>query len=188
MTLPTTLTAGDTFAATVAVPAYPASAGWVAKLRLVARTGSSAPIDLTAAAAGDDHLFTAAAAVTVDWPALAHTAVLWVEKGAEKFSVSQTQLTIAPDLRARGGGIDTRSLPRKTLDDLIAARAAWATTNGRTRRYKIGDREREFASAAELDAEIRFWQTQIAQEDAAARLAAGLPGRNRILTRFTRPR
>jgi hypothetical protein len=160
----------------------------VAKLRLVARTGSSSPIELTAAASGDDHAFTVAAGTTAAWAALAYTVALWVEKGAEKYTVSQAQLTVAPDPRALAAGTDTRTPPRKTLDDLLAARAVWATTNGRTRRYKIGDREREFASAAELDAEIRFWQGQLAQEDAAARLAAGVPSRNRILTRFTRPR
>jgi hypothetical protein len=143
---------------------------------------------LTAAGAGDNHVFMAAASATANWLPLAYTVALWVEKGAEKYTISQGQLTVAPDPRALAAGTDTRSVPRKTLDDLIAARAVWATTNGRTRRYKIADREREFASAAELDAEIRFWQGQLAQEDAAARLAAGLPGRNRILTRFVRPR
>lgn len=186
--LPTTHTAGDTFAAPVSLAAYPASAGWAAKLRLVPRAAGGTVVELTAAAAGDGFQFTALPAVTTDWVAGAYSSVLWVERGADKYTVAQGQLQIAPDPRTLAAGADTRSLPRKTLDDLLAARAVWASTQGRTRRYKIGDREREFNTAAELDAEIRFWQGQLANELAAERLAAGLRPRNRILTRFVRPR
>lgn len=187
--LPTTHTAGDTFTALVSLAAYPSSAGWSAKLRLVPRAAGGTPIELTATpAAGDGFAFQAAAGATASWTAGAYTSVLWVEKGADKFTVTQGQLQLAPDPRTIPAGTDTRSLPRKTLDDLLAARAVWASSQGRVRRYKIADTEREFNTAAELDAEIRFWQGQLASEDAAARLASGLRPRNRILTRFVRPR
>lgn len=187
--LPTTHTAGDTFNALVSLAAYPSSAGWAAKLRLVPRTTGAQAIDLTASpAAGDGFAFLALAAATSQWAPGAYTSVLWVERGGDKFTVLQAQLQLAPDPRTIPAGTDTRSLPRKTLDDLLAARAAWARTQGRVRRYKIADTEREFNTAAELDAEIRFWQGQLASELAAERLAAGLRPRNKILTRFVRPR
>lgn len=188
MTLPAAHTAGDTFVYTASLAAYPASAAWVGKLRLVPRAAGGAVIELTAAAAGNDHAFTASAATTSAWAAGDYAVVQWVEKAGEVHTTDTGQLTVAPDPRTIAVGTDTRSIARRTLADLIAARSTWATTQGRTRRYKIGDREREFASAAELNQEIAFWQGQLAVEDNAARLAAGLAPKNRILTRFTRPR
>lgn len=188
MTLPTTHTAGDTFTHTASLAAYPASSAWVGKLRLVPRAAGGAAIELTATASGDDHTFTASAATTTNWPAGDYTLVQWVEKAGEVRTTETGQLTVAANPRTIAVGTDTRSIARRTLADLIAARSTWATTQGRTRRYKIGDREREFASAAELSQEIAFWQGQLAVEDNASRLAQGLRPKNRILTRFTRPR
>ena len=182
-----THSAGDTFTGSVSSPAFPASAGWVGKLRLVSRAAGPAPIEATATADGDDHLFSVAATTTAAWVAGAYSRIVWVERAGEIRTLSQDQFAITPDLRTLSAGTDTRSLPRRTLDDLLAARAQWATTQGRTKRYKIADREREFASAADLNAEIDFWQRQLAAEESAARLAAGLKPRNRILTRFVRP-
>lgn len=186
--LPATLIAGDTFAHTETWADYPASAGWVGKLRLVARTGVAAPVELTAAASGDAQLFSASAVTTAAWTAGAYTAVLWAEKAGEVRTVRSDQVAIAPDPRAIAAGTDTRGLAQKTVDDLKAARSEWARTQGRTRSYKIADRERTYATSAELDAELRYWEGQLAAENAAARLAAGFRPKNRILTRFTRPR
>ena len=183
-----THTAGDTFRAELLLPAYPASAGWVGKLRLAPRAAGGTVVTLDATAFGDTHVWQASAVVTANWAAGVYTRVRWVERGAESYTVDQDEFTVAPNPRALAAGADLRSLPQRTLDDLIAARAAWAVTQGRTRRYKIADREREFATSAELDAEIRFWQVQLIQEQAAARLAAGHRPRNNVFVRFSRPR
>lgn len=188
MTLPSTHTAGDTFTHVASLADYPASASWVGKLRLVPRAAGGSAVEVTSTASGDDHLFTVAAATTGNWPAGDYTLVQWVEKAGEVHTTETGQLTVVANPRSIAVGTDTRSVARRTLADLIAARSTWATTQGRTRRYKIGDREREFASAAELSQEIAFWEGQLAVEDNAARLAQGLRPKNRILTRFTRPR
>lgn len=188
MPLPTTHTAGDTLTATVAWPSYPASAGWVGKLRLVPRDGAGTPVDITAAASGDSHVFTAAAAATATWPAGAYTAVQWAERASEVRTVDSIQLTVLPNPRSLVAGSDTRSVARATLDRLIAARSTWVLGQGGARRIKVGDREKEFFTAVELSLEIAYWEAQVAQEDSDARLAKGAPARNRIFTRFTRPR
>lgn len=188
MTLPTTHTAGDTFTHLATLADYPASAGWVGKLRLVPRSVGGSVVELTATASGSSYAFAATATATASWAAGGYTLVLWVELGAVKYTAESGQFTVAADPRAIAAGTDSRSQARRTLDDLMAARATWAVSQGRTRSYKIGDRERVFATAAELDQEIQFWTAQLASETAAARLAQGLRPKNRLLVRFTRPR
>lgn len=188
MTIPSQIVAGDTFSATESWPDYPASQGWVGKLRLVPRD-SGAPIELVASASGDAFAFSAGATTTAGWAAGQYSALAWVEKAGEVHTVGSTvQLVVAPNPRALSGALDTRSQARKTLDDLLAARAAWSVSQGRVRRYTIADRQREFATPAELDAEIAFWQARVNQEEASAREAAGKPRQNRVLVTFTRPR
>lgn len=182
------LVAGDTLNFLTNTPGYSAADGWVLKFRLAPRTGANSVIDITTTAEGGDHRTAVAAATTANWAPDNYSWASWVELGTEQYSVGSGQMVIKPNPRTIAAGADLRSVPRKTLDDLLAARATWAVSNGRTRRYKIGDREREFASAAELDAEIRFWQGQLNEELVAERLATGRPPLNRLHVRFTRPR
>lgn len=185
-----THTAGDTFTRLSTWPAYPAGAGWVGKLRLIPRStaGGAAVIELTAAADGDTFRFTAAASATAGWVAGAYALAEWVERAGEVHSTGADELMLAANPRSLAAGTDGRSLAVRTLADLIAARATFVATQGRVASYKVGDRERTFRTAAELNAEIRFWEDQVAAENQANRLAQGLAPRNRILVRFTRPR
>lgn len=185
-----THTAGDTFTRLRSWPAYPAGAGWVGKLRLIPRStaGGAAVIDLTATADGDAYRFTAAASATANWVAGAYALAEWVELAGAVHSTGTDELLLAPNPRSLAAGTDGRSLAVRTLADLIAARAQFATTQGRVASYKIGDRERTFRNPAELNQEIAYWENQVAAEQQANRLAQGLAPRNRILVRFTRPR
>lgn len=188
--MPQTHTAGDTLTLTRTWPDYPAGAGWVGKLRLVPRSaaGGAAPIELTAAAVGDQHQFTALAATTAAWVAGSYAMAFWVERGADVVTTGTDELQLLPNPRTLAAGTDTRTLAARTLADLLTARASFVATQGRVATYKIGDRERTFRNAAELNQEIAFWQAQVDNQTQAARLAAGLRPRNRILVRFSRPR
>ena len=181
-------TAGDSFSTLRSWPAYPAGDGWVLKLRLVPRSNAGSVINLTAAAEGDDHRFSALAAATASWAAGGYGWAEWAERGAEVYTTATGQATIAPDPRGAAAGADSRSLAQKTLDDLLAAKAQWDASAGRQRRYKIGEREMEFASESEIVDKIRFWEGRVTLEKVNAALAAGKPSKNRILTRFVRPR
>lgn len=186
--IPAKFNAGDSFTALESLPQYPASAGWVASLRLVARTHGNTAATITGTAEGDAHRLTAPASATAQWAADAYTWVLWVDRAGESATVATGQLRVLPNLRTAPAGADGRSLARRTLDDLMVAKAGWDTSGGRTRRYKIADREMEFNTEAEIIQKISFWEAQVAKEAAADRLAAGGRPRNRILTRFVRPR
>lgn len=187
---PTPITAGDTLTATAAWSQYPSTDGWNGFLRLIPRAGAGGPIDIVGQAADDGtHLFVVDAATTASWTAGDYGVVGWVERGGEVHTTTTgDQVTVAPDPRTATAAVDTRSLARRTRDDLIAARAAWASSQGRVRRYKVGDREREFATSAELNAELEFWESRVLAEQIQADAAAGKPPQNRVLVRFTRPR
>lgn len=159
-----TLNAGGSYTELVTAASYPASAGWVLKSRFTPRAAGGAAVALTAAAEGDSHRFTATAAVTATWAAGAYSWVQWAERGSDSYTVATGQLQVLPNLRTLAVGTDTRSQAQRALDDCRAAYAAWTPL---TKRYKVGDREREFNSAAEILTTIRYWEQQVAREAAA---------------------
>jgi hypothetical protein len=163
----TQLIAGDSLSILTSVADRPATDGWTLKLRMVPR-GAGSVIALTAAAEGASYRFTAAAASTASYAAGNYTWATWVERGAESYSVESGQLVIAPDPRTAAAGYDGRSLAQRTLDDLRAAFATFSATGGTTRRYRIGDREREFNSAADILTLLRYWEQQVEAEDVLA--------------------
>lgn len=186
----TTHTAGDTFREVVDLPAFPSADGWVLKLRLIARAGNAAPIEITGTGAADGraHQLQALAATTADWPAGEYGWVTWVERSGDSFTVASGQITVKPDPRQLTGSLDTRTLAERTLADLEAAYASFVTTRGAVKRYRIMERETEFQSADEIQRQIKFWADKVRAEKEAARIAAGGAPRNRIKLRFTRPR
>lgn len=172
--LPTSLRAGYTWRLAVAAAdiGYAASDGWALKARFTPRAAGAA-IDVNAAAAGDDFLFDVAAAATAGWVAGLYTQAWWVEHGDGRVEpVGDVQATILPNLRNLPAGTDTRTQAEKALDDARAAFAAWTPSS---RRYRIGDREREFNSAAEIRQVISHWEGEVARERGQA--APGQGGR-----------
>lgn len=169
MTTPTSLRAGDTYRQLLQPGDYSAADGWAMKQRFTPRSAGS-PIEMTAAAEGAAHLFLvlpAGTGGTADWAPGEYAAVRWVEKGDDVFTLAQWQLTITPNLRAVGPGTDTRSLARRALDDAKAAYAAMME-DPTLRRFKIGEREREFNAPADILAHITYWESQVATEERLA--------------------
>ena len=170
--LPPTIQAGDTLDTTVALPAYPASAGWVLRHRLVPRAAPGTVVDLTATAAGADHRVQATAAATAAWGAGVYTCVSWVASGAQRVTLARADVQVLADLAAASTPTDTRTRAQRALDDALAALAAWTPT---TRRYTVGDRQMEFNSVADIKDTVAFWRVEVRREATAARVAAGLP-------------
>lgn len=181
-------TAGDTLSYGVLAPAYPPSAGWVVSLRLVPLVAGSDPISVPGTVVDGQHRVEASAATTAAWPAGGYTWVEIVTRGAERHTLGMGMVTISPDVASLPAGTDTRSLAERTLAALEQAYATWCTTKGNVKRYKIMEREMEFHSAGEIQAQIEFWSNKVKTEKEAARIAAGGKPRNRLLVRFARPR
>ncbi len=177
------LIAGDTINFLTEVPDYPATSGWVLKFRLVPRTVGGSPISLTATAEGADHRVTATATATGAWGADNYSWTSWVEKGSEVYSVDAGQIVVKANPRTVAAGYDGRSVAEKALDQARAALAAWTPS---TRRYRIGDREHEFASKADIVGVINYWQTEVARERRREALAKGMPDPSKAFVRINR--
>ena len=159
------LVAGDSLNFATITPGYSAADGWVLKYRLVPRSAGGAGIDITATAEGDDHRVQVAALATESWAADTYGWAAWVEKATERYTVQSGQIVVTPNPRTAAPGLDSRSQARKALDDAKTAFAAWAPTK---KRYRIGDREMEFNTAAEIIKLITYWESKVAEEDRLA--------------------
>jgi hypothetical protein len=178
-TEPTRVTAGDTITWQKNYTDYPASSGWVLSYTLI---NSTTKLTITAAASGADHLVSVAAAVTAAWAAGAYTWQAVVTRAAERFTVGQGHITVAPNLAA-ATTYDTRTVARKALDAVNAALETYGA-KAYLQSYEIAGRKQQFHSPGDFLAFRSKLQAEVAQENNAARLAAGLAPRNQIRVRF----
>jgi hypothetical protein len=174
---------GFTFSETLALSAFPASAGWSVELRLIPRTGADGAITLTSTADGDSHLIEADAATTSSWVAGEYAWIAAAVLGDERKPAGSGAITFAPDPFTAGAPLDTRTPSEVALADAKAALAAWKPT---TKRYKINGREMEFNSPADIIAVVSFWTQEVAREQTAARATQGLASKRKIYGRVGR--
>jgi hypothetical protein len=189
--------AGDTFDQTIEVNDYPASDGWTLKYRLAPKfaTPSMAAFTLTATtnANGRDYDVQASPATTAAWVPGTYNGVRWVEKvgarqtlkygdGFEEFGLFE----VKADPSALAQGYDGRSQARKAVDDLKSAMATFHSSGGRVKSYSIGNRQMEFENQAEIVQLIDYWQRLLDNEEATAKMAAGLGNPRNIGIRFNR--
>lgn len=179
----TDLVAGDSLNFLTTVAEYSAADGWVLKFRLVPRNSANAAILLTSVAEGADHRVQVSSIATANWAADTYGWAAWVDKGTETYTVKTGQIVVTPNPRTAAAGLDTRSLARKALDDAKAAFAAWSPTK---RRYRIGDREMEFSSTAEVLRAISYWQMEVNREAAAGDATQAALNGGRFYLRATR--
>ena len=176
-------TVGDTFDVTTALAGYPASAGWVLKLRLIPRAGADAAVEIASTPDGDSHRLLVAAAVTAAWVPGDYSWAMWVELGGASHSVGSGALTLAPNPRTTSAVLDLRTDAQRALEDARAALAAWKPTN---RRYKINGREMEFNSADDILKIVAFWEREVRREQNAAGMALGQANRRKVFARVGR--
>jgi hypothetical protein len=179
-TEPTRVTAGDTVAWSKSLPDYPASAGWVLAYTLI---NSASKITFSSTASGDEHAISVAAATTAAWAAGAYTWVATVTKAAERYTVGQGSITIAPNLAA-ATTYDTRSSARKTLDAVNTAMESYGA-KAYMQAFEIAGRKQQFHTPGDFLAFRSRLMAEVAREDNAARLAAGLAPRNQVHVRFS---
>ena len=177
------LVLGSTLNFATTVSGYSAADGWVLKFALVPRTGSSGALTLTSAADGEQHRVQVASTTTASWTAGVYSWYSWVEKGTEKYDVARGSTELVANPRTAPGPLDLRTEAQKALDAARAALAAWTPTQ---RRYRIAGREMEFAGTAEILKVVSYWEGQVAREENAARVQAGLASRRTIFLRLGR--
>ena len=178
-----TLLAGDTLNYRADIAGYSAADGWALRLRLVPRSSAAASIEVTATQDGDDWLVRVPAATTAGWSAGDYSWVAWVEKSSESYTIETGQINVQPNLRTMVAA-DTRSHARRTLDAVeavIEGRASSAVAE-----YAIGGRSLKNTPVADLLVLRDKYRADVLREDAAARSAAGLAPRGRMMVRFGR--
>lgn len=161
------LTLGDSLNFTTTVLGYPASDGWTLNFRLIPRV-SGTPISITTAADTVDpelHRAQVSAAVTAAWAAGEYSWASWVQKASESYSVSQGSITLAPDPRTASAPLDLRTDAQRALAQARAAFAAW---NGTTLMYRIGNRQMQFNTKADIVAAINYWENVVRREQQCA--------------------
>lgn len=180
--IPTTHTAGDSFAALLDGSSYPATAGWVASLVLIGPARKT----LASTASGSDHAVAADGASTATWPAGAYAMRALYAKAADRYSVDLGTLTVAAD--PAGARTDARalmSLAEQALQDLEAAyRAHLASGNVHVASYSIAGRDMQYRTLADLHEALAAARRDVASERAAKRVRAGLPERTQFVTRM----
>ena len=175
------LTLGGTLNFTTSVADYLPTDGWTLKYRLVPRSAGT-PIDITSSQDSADsslHRVQIAAVITATWGAGAYSWASWVEKGTEKYDVDDGVITLLPDPRT-ATTLDSRSPARKALDDAKAAFAAWSPTS---QKYRIGDREMQFATRGDIIGVVSFWETEVQREENVERIAKGLKTKRQVYLR-----
>jgi len=171
--------AGDTLAFTKTLADYPADESWVLSYTLINGTHK---ITFAATASGADHAISVAAATTSAWAPGTYTWQSVVTKAAERYTIGQGTMVIAPNFAA-ASTYDARTSARKALDAvnlLMETYGAKAYLQG----YEINGRKQSFHTPGDFLAFRSKLVAECAREDNAARLAAGLAPRNQIQVRF----
>lgn len=177
-TEPVSLRAGDTAKWLKSLAEYPATDGWVLSYELVTASNHYA---FTASASGSDHLVNVPAATTAAWAAGDYQFLARASLAGEVHSVASGTIKVLPSF---GSAVDARSHVRRTL----AAIEAWI--EGRdigVAEYEIAGRRMKSIPIADLLVLRDRYRREVRAEDDATRAAAGLPTRNRVQVRFSRP-
>ena len=178
-TEPSRVTAGDTVTWLKSLADYPASAGWVLSYTLI---NSAAKITITATASGADHLVSVSAATSAAYAAATYTWHAAVAQGAERYTVGTGSIVIAPNLAA-ASTFDTRSTAKRALEAVNLALESYGA-KAYLQSYEIAGRKQAFSSPGDFMAFRSKLMAEVAREDNAARLAAGLSAKNQLFVRF----
>jgi hypothetical protein len=175
-TEPACLIVGDTAKWLMALPEYPASAGWVLSYELV---NAAQRITFSSIAAGDEHFVSVPAVITGAWVDGAYTWRARVSLSGEVYTVGGGQITIQPAFAA---ATDARSQARRSLDAILAMLEGRATSD--VLKYTIAGRSLEKHTPEQLWVLHDRFARMVKNEEAAAAVASGLGNPGRVYVRF----
>lgn len=100
-------------------------------------------------------------------------------------TISSGQVPVIADLALAGPGYDARTPAQIALEDAELALASFKGSGGRIRSYTIAGRTLTFDSSAELLQICNYWRLRVANEQRAARAAAGLGDPSKLHVRWS---
>lgn len=175
-TEPAAVTAGDSLSWSITLADYPASDGWALSYALISPT---AKIAIASAASGADHLVAVTAAISAAWGAGIYDWQAYVTKTTARVTVRSGRMTVLPNFSA---ATPSKTTARQLLDAVNAALLGTGTLTQRM--LEINGKRIERHSPADLLAMRSRLMHEVAGEEAAARIAAGLDSGNTLLVRF----
>jgi hypothetical protein len=180
----TQMVVGDTWDFTTTVSLFPPADGFTLKYRLAPKV-SGAAITFSASTEGDHYRVQLAPATTATYPAGDYGWTSWVEKSGAQYSVDSGQVTLLPNPTTIAAGYDNRSFARITLEAIEAVIGNRATKD--QQEYAIFGRSLKRIPISELLVFRDRFAAEVANEDAAKAVAAGLGNPRNIGVRFVRP-
>ena len=184
------LTAGDSLSFMTTVAGFPASAGWVLHFVLIPRftAPTQAPIELAATDEGDDFRTEVSPAMSAAWVPGEYGWRSFVARAGERVTLEGGQIVVEPDPAQATQGLDTRTDAAIALANVTAVINGTATKN--VLKYEIdtgnGRRSLERIPMPDLIAIESRLKIQVAREENAAGMAAGLKSRRKIFGRVAR--
>jgi len=176
-TEPIILLAGDTATWQISLADYLASDGWSLAYTLINATSK---ISINSSAVGPDHLVNVAAATTAGWAAGTYSWRAQVSKAGQVFTVATGTLAVQAAFSA--ATLDARSHASKALANIEAYLEN--ANNLSAAMYEIAGRKLQRLSIPDLLTLRDRYRADVAREDAASRIARGLPDKRRVLVRF----
>lgn len=169
---------------------FPADGGWSLKYWLKKTGATPGNLSIDATASGKFFAVTVLAATNAAYVAGHYTWVAIVTKGGELRQVDSGKLEILPRYD-QAANLDDRSHVVKVLEAIKACIENRASTTQREMvGYAIGSRSQQFDPqdnrAALLELHSKY-EWLVANEDARAKIAAGLPNPRDVGIRFIRP-
>lgn len=171
----------DTWIWEESFPDYPANDSWVLAITLVNSLAAIAIPSGSITASGSAFAISVPASTTAGYAAGLYSAISRVSKAGQVFTVKSQPLTVLPSLATAQ---DTRSHARRMLDAINSVLENRASSS--VLKYTIGSRSLEHMPVSELMAHRAVFLREVAIEDQANALAAGMPYDTRIRVRFAK--
>jgi len=177
---PVSFYAGDSVRWKRSLGDFPASQGWTLSYVLVKE--GTPPITVTAQADGDDHAVSIAPTVSAQYAPGVYRWQAFVEKDADRFTIGEGTIEIKADFATQTMGFDARSHVQRMVDALRARLEKRASND--QMEMMVGGEKLALIPMHRVRELLSSYETQLAIERKAERIAKGLGGGGNILVRF----
>lgn len=160
MTIPCTITAGDSLSFTESFASYLPISGWSLKYVLLNRVGK---IEFESSPVNGEFSFTVLSADSQSWTPGNYKAVPILTNGSQRVTLDAVTVVVNPDPLAVES-MDTRSQAQKILESLRVAYESFAKT-GLVQEVSINGRTTKFRSADDILKQINYWQLLVNSEE-----------------------
>jgi hypothetical protein len=183
---PQEIIAGDTLAWSKDLPDYSAADGWQLSYRLRGNTNYDLAWGTVVSASGSGFIISVPSATTHSWAAGTYWLFGFVTKASERYQIIKVEVVVQPDSQSASQSFDGRSHAKKCLQAIESMLEGNASREEQSYQIDIQGKMRQlqFCTKAELIQFRNYYKREVESELAAERIAKGLGGGRKILTRF----